>query len=106
MRIVSTLISIQRLIFSSEEETSKWFRAWTGNPKADSSQYLIFGVKDKPSSLIGLSAKSNEQFEKIDPEKITGYLLELFSSEIRWEQATVKVDEMAFGVFRILPANV
>lgn len=68
--------------------------------------HLIFGVKDKPRSLIGLSDKSIEQFEKIDPEKITGYLLELFSSEIRWEQATIKVDEMVFGVFRIHAANV
>ena len=68
--------------------------------------YLIFGVKDKPRTLTGMSDKSIEQFEKIDPEKITGYLLELFSSEIRWSQATIKHNGMAFGVFRVLPANV
>jgi predicted HTH transcriptional regulator len=41
--------------------------------------YLIFGVNDKPRVLIGLSEKSKEQFEKIDPERITGFLLEVFS---------------------------
>ena len=68
--------------------------------------YLIFGVKDKPRVLIGMSDKSSEQFEKVDPEKITGFLLELFSSEVRWEQATVGIGGMAFGIFRVLPASV
>lgn len=67
--------------------------------------YLIFGVKDKPRILVGMSEKSAEHFEKVDPEKITGYLLELFSSEIRWEQATVKLKGMLFGVFHVLPAH-
>lgn len=30
--------------FLSEEETRKWFHAWTGNDQADSSHYLIFGA--------------------------------------------------------------
>ena len=29
--------------FLSPEETSGWFRAWTGNEMADASQYLVFG---------------------------------------------------------------
>ena len=49
--------------------------------------YLVFGIKDAPRTRTGLSAASIEQFEKIDPEKITGYLLEIFSADIRWEQA-------------------
>ncbi|PAV24428.1 hypothetical protein CF392_16355 [Tamilnaduibacter salinus] len=36
--------------------------------------FLIFGVKDSPREISGLSEKSQEQFEKVDPEKITGYL--------------------------------
>jgi len=66
--------------------------------------YIIFGVKDAPRVLIGLSAKSEVQFDKIDPEKITGYLLDSFSSDIRWEQALIKIDGMTFGVFRIYAA--
>jgi hypothetical protein len=29
--------------FLSASETEHWFRAWTGNPTADSSNFLIFG---------------------------------------------------------------
>lgn len=66
--------------------------------------YLIFGVNDKPRVLIGLSEKSKEQFEKIDPERITGFLLEVFSADIRWEQVLVTIDGLVFGVFRVYEA--
>ncbi len=66
--------------------------------------YLVFGVKDAPRILIGMSAKSIEQFEKIDPEKITGYLLEIYSSDIYWTQVKVEIGDMQFGGFRIRPA--
>ena len=39
--------------------------------------YLIHGIKDKPRIRAGMSEKSIEQFEKVDPEKISGYLLSL-----------------------------
>lgn len=67
--------------------------------------YLIFGVKDAPRILIGMSDKSTEQFERVDPEKITGFLLETFSSDIEWAQASVSVEELTFGVFRVWPAH-
>src|SRR6056297_820564 len=67
--------------------------------------YLIFGVKDAPRVLIGMSDKSIDQFEKVDPEKITGFLLEIFSSDIEWTQATLEMDGMRFGVLRLLPAQ-
>lgn len=66
--------------------------------------YLVFGVKDAPRVRQGLTEKSQTQFEKVDPEKITGYLLEIFSSEIRWAQANLVIDDMYFGVFRIWPS--
>lgn len=68
--------------------------------------YLIFGVKDSPRVLIGMSEKSIEQFDKVDPERITGFLLDIFSSEIRWAQGTVVIDGMHFGIFRIFPAPI
>ncbi|MBX3424036.1 MAG: ATP-binding protein [Pirellulales bacterium] len=67
---------------------------------------LIFGVKDKPRVPLGLSDSALEQFEKVDPEKISGYLLEIFSSDIRWEQNTVEAHGKAFGYFRICEATV
>ncbi|MBW2166695.1 MAG: ATP-binding protein [Deltaproteobacteria bacterium] len=63
--------------------------------------YLVFGVKDSPRVPNGLRDSSLEQFEKIDPEKITGYLLEIFSSDILWEQATVKIGDKSFGAWRV-----
>jgi len=64
--------------------------------------YLIFGVKDRPKrELVGLSVKAIEQFDKLDPETVSGHLLELFSSNITWEHEIYKLDEMTFGVFYI-----
>lgn len=67
---------------------------------------LIFGVKDAPRLPIGISAASLQQFDKIDPEKISGYLLEIFSADIRWDQASFEVDGKHFGVFQIEEARI
>lgn len=64
--------------------------------------YLIFGVKDRPRrELVGMSDKSQEQFDKLDPEKITGFLLEDFSGNISWEHDVIKIDEKSFGIFKV-----
>jgi hypothetical protein len=63
--------------------------------------HLIFGVKDKPRTLIGMSAKSIEQFERIDPQIISGHLLQTFSCEISWQQCVFESDGRKFGVFRV-----
>ncbi|MCP8900373.1 ATP-binding protein [Gilvimarinus xylanilyticus] len=68
--------------------------------------YLIHGIKDTPRTRTGLSEKSIEQFEKIDPEKITGYLLEIFSADIRWEQSLFEIGGVSIGVFKIYEASV
>jgi len=67
--------------------------------------YIIFGVKDSPRIPIGLSSKSLDQFNKIDSEKISGYLLNIFSSDIRWKQNVVEHNNMNFGVFYIYEAR-
>jgi len=64
--------------------------------------YLIFGVKDRPKrELIGLSSKAIEQFDKLDPEIVTGHLLDLFSSNITWEPEIFRFGDMVFGIFYI-----
>lgn len=68
--------------------------------------YLIFGVKDCPYTLKGLTEKSQKQFEKIDPEKITGFLLDIFSPNISWLQSTIVIDSRKFGIFYINEAEV
>lgn len=66
--------------------------------------YLIFGIADSPRKLKGMSIGSVEQFEKIDPEKITGYLLDIFSGHISWEQEKIEYKDKIFGVFKIYQA--
>lgn len=63
--------------------------------------YLIFGVKDSPRIPNGMNINSISQFNNIDPEKITGYLLEIFSADIRWEQTIIELYGKQFGVFKI-----
>lgn len=63
--------------------------------------YLIHGVTDSPRELKGLSDSSLNQFEKIDPEKINGYLLDIFNGHIEWEQAIIEINDLSFGVFKI-----
>lgn len=67
---------------------------------------LVFGIQDAPRLPTGLNAASLDQFQKIDPEKITGFILDIFSAEIRWEQATFEIDGKYFGVFHIEHARV
>lgn len=57
------------------------FAAFANN----SGGYIIFGVADKPRKLKGLSARSLDQFTKIDEEKISGFLNEHFAPYIDWE---------------------
>lgn len=64
--------------------------------------YLIFGVKDRPKrELIGLSQNASDQFDKIDPEKISGFLLDIFSTDILWEHELYELDNMTFGFFYV-----
>jgi hypothetical protein len=67
--------------------------------------YLIFGVTDSTGIASGLSDKSLDQFRKLDPEAITGYVLENFSSDIRWSSELVEHDGKLFGAFKIEEAE-
>lgn len=69
--------------------------------------YLIFGVKDRPKrELKGLSQKAKEQFDKLDPEIITGHLLECFSPTISWTHEVYEINGLSFGVFYVYEAAV
>lgn len=73
------------------------FAAFANNRGGD----LIFGVTDSPRLPAGLSSTALTQFEKIDPEKISGFLLDIFAPSIQWEQASFDVANATFGVLRI-----
>ena len=53
--------------------------------------YIIFGVKDKPRTVVGLN---NDVFESLDDEKIVKKLNELFAPEIRYERRTVSYEDV------------
>lgn len=67
--------------------------------------YLVFGVTDSPRVPAGLSDSARDQFEKIDPERISGYLLDYFSPSIDWEQGSFEMAGRVFGVFRVRAAG-
>jgi hypothetical protein len=82
--------------FAGLAEYLKDFAAFANNKGG----YLIFGVKDSPRRIPnGLSSKSLIQFEKIDPEKISGFLNEIFSGHITWDYDLIELDKKNFGVF-------
>jgi Schlafen, AlbA_2 len=68
--------------------------------------YILLGISDRPRTPVGLNANAVEQFEKIDPEKISGFLLEIFSSDIRWHQQLFTIDGKSFGAFKIEEAAI
>lgn len=64
--------------------------------------YLIFGVKDRPKrEAVGLSEKASNQFDRLDPETISGSILECFSCNIVWEHEIYEIDGLKFGAFYI-----
>lgn len=64
--------------------------------------YLIFGVKDKPKrELAGLADRAKEQFDKLDPEKISGFLLDIFSGHVSWEHEIFSIYDKYYGVFYV-----
>lgn len=68
--------------------------------------WLIFGISDKPRKLIGLKEKASDQFDKIDPEKISGFLLDFFSGNIEWVHDVLKLGNKSFGVFYVEEAKI
>jgi hypothetical protein len=67
--------------------------------------FLIFGVQDSPRVPVGLNEAALDQFERIDPAEISGYLLETFSPDVHWEMEIVEYLESKFGVFYVPEAR-
>ena len=67
--------------------------------------YLIFGVKDRPHILLGLSQQSLERFENIDNQVLSTNLRDRFSPEIKWVKGTYVFDDKTYGVIYTYPAT-
>lgn len=69
--------------------------------------FLIFGVTDSPNrEPNGLSEKAINQFEKIDEERITGFLNEIFSGHITWSKEVYVNNDKTFAAFKIVQAHI
>src|SRR3989304_2306420 len=61
--------------------------------------YIVFGVKNRPRDLVGLS---NDNFENLDESKITEFLNSVFSPEILFEKYLIDVKSKKIGIFHII----
>jgi len=60
--------------------------------------YIVFGIGNKPRLLIGLRS---DNFENIDPAKVSEYLNENFSPEIKWQMHLYEVQGKLFGIIHV-----
>lgn len=67
--------------------------------------YILFGIGDKPRTLIGLKGKSLNQFENLQVEVFTKNLLDYFSPEIQWTHCTFEFQGKSFGVIYVYELN-
>ncbi len=67
--------------------------------------YLIFGITNSPRKLKGLNEKSKQQFNSIDEEKISGFIIEYFSPYVDWELGSYKKEDKFFGILYIYKSN-
>jgi hypothetical protein len=64
--------------------------------------YLVYGVQDKPRTLIGLKS---DAFDSLDPAKLTQTLNSILAPEIQWEPLTYVVNGKKVGVIYIHEAS-
>jgi hypothetical protein len=67
--------------------------------------YIVFGVKDKPRTIIGLTERSAKQFDEINVEVFTGNLCDFFSPAIEWEHILYNWNNLFFGIIYIYELN-
>ncbi len=60
--------------------------------------YIVFGVKDKPHILLGLTEKNLGVFECLEQEKLTGSFNDYFSPEIKWTMHTHEFNNKKYGL--------
>ncbi len=65
--------------------------------------YIIFGIGDKPRTLLGLKDNNLKKFEDLNVEIFTKNLLEYFSPEIKWDHCTFEFKGLSFGVIYTFP---
>ena len=67
--------------------------------------YIIFGIKDSPRLLLGLSEKSLQQFSELPTEKLTQLLNDYFAPSIEWTSCIYLFKGKSFGVIYVYSLN-
>ena len=63
--------------------------------------YIVFGIKNKPHTLKGLSGNALNKFEAIDPEQISNHFNSHFSPEIIWDMHQHELKNKVYGLIYI-----
>lgn len=72
----------------------KYIRSAAGFANAKGG-YIVYGIGNSPHTLIGLK---NDNFDKLDPEKLTHYLNEHFDPEIHWDRQLHELNGKLYGL--------
>jgi len=75
----------------------KYIRSAAGFANAKGG-YIIYGIGNSPHTLIGLK---NDNFDKLDPEKLTQYLNEHFDPEIHCDRQLYELNGKTYGLLYI-----
>jgi predicted HTH transcriptional regulator len=80
--------------FGSADDYAKTMAAFANA----SGGYLVYGVKDKPRTLMGLKS---DAFDSLDPAKLTQTLNSILAPEIHWDTITHEVNGKKIGIIYI-----
>ena len=67
--------------------------------------YIVFGIKDKPHFLQGLSQKNEEKFDNLDPVKITENINNHFAPTVKIELQKYNFQGKKFGIIYVHEAT-
>jgi len=94
----STIEFKESFNFGNMPKYSKTMAAFANNKGG----YILFGIKDSPRKLIGID---KDKFDELQQEKITDFLIEYFSPEIKWEIGSTEYDGKTIGYIYIYEAE-
>ena len=87
------------------DDLKKLYRHFAGFANSGGG-YIIFGIKDKPIELIGMSDSEIEQFRYVDHANISNALQDLFSRRIDYNLEVFAVESgKKVGILYIHPAK-